>query len=368
MYKRYKSFFKRNGEWIKERLPKKLSTAEQVFFIKRLSFLICADIPLLESVQLISEQTTSKRYKKTLTIVIEKLSNGHSSRSLSFTKGAFDQFVINLINVGETTGILSENLIYLSEELKKKQSLRRKIIGACVYPVVVLVATFGIVSFLIVYLFPKIMPVFMSLHMKLPLSTRIVIVFSNAIRNYGLYILLLVIVFVALTVWSIKKYEFIRIFSDRNVLRLPFFGSLLKTYAIANATRTLGLLLKSEVSIHEALVIVAGISSNVQYKNQFLVASNVVRRGEMVSNSFRKAPYLFPEIVVQIVSVGERSGALSNSFMYLSDFYESEVENFTKNLANLIEPVLMIVMGLLVGFIAISIISPIYGITQNLHP
>lgn len=131
--------------------------------------------------------------------------------------------------------------------------------------------------------------------------------------------------------------------------------------------RTLSLLLKSGVPISDALPITASISSNRSYKREFQKASLSVRRGENVSNSFQSNTALFPDMVVQIVAVGERTGSLPASLLYLSELYETEVDDFTRNLSALIEPLLMVMMGLVVGFIAISIITPIYGITQNLH-
>jgi len=354
---------------IERRLPKRFSTSEQIFFVKRLSFLIMADIPLLESVHMMHEQTNVHRHKEILHTIIEKLANGQSlSNSLKASPGVFSDFGINLISVGETTGVLSENLQYLAQELQKKQSLKRKIIGACVYPIVVVCATVGIVLFLIIYLFPKIMPVFISLHMKLPFSTRVVIGLSNGIRNFGFIVACAGLILSVFSYWFLRKSEKVKHLRDRGLLFLPMFGKLIKSYNLANSMRTLGLLLKSGVAVSDALPTTASISSNRSYKVEFMKAYGLVSRGETVSSSFRNNARLFPEIVVQIVAVGEKSGSLSASLLYLAELYENEVEDYTKNLSNLIEPILMVMMGLVVGFIAVAIITPIYGITQNLHP
>lgn len=345
-----------------------LSISQQIFFIKRLSFLIKANVPLLESITMIYEQTKIRRHKEQLKKVMDKVANGQSlSNSLQAVQGTFSDFSINIISVGEVTGVLSENLIYLADELQKKQILRRKIISACVYPVIVVCATFGIVLFLIIYLFPKIIPVFSSLQMKLPLSTRIVIALSNGIRHFGFYILGATFLLGVVFLWSIKRSEKIKDIRDATTLHLPLFGKLIKSYNLTNSMRTLSLLLKSGVPISDALPITASISSNRSYKREFQKASLSVRRGENVSNSFQSNTALFPDMVVQIVAVGERTGSLPASLLYLSELYETEVDDFTRNLSALIEPLLMVMMGLVVGFIAISIITPIYGITQNLH-
>jgi type II secretory pathway component PulF len=346
-----------------------LSIKEQTFLIKRLSFLITAGVPIVESLTMIREQTRSKRQGKVLDSVITDVSNGQSlSHSFSKFKGMFSEFAINIIGVGESTGILSENLEYLADELKKKQILKRKIVGAFIYPIVVTCATLGITVFLMIYLFPKIMPVFTSLHMTLPLSTRIVIATSTALRLHGFFIFGELIVSIILLVLIVKKIPIIHFYFDRLLFKIPLIGNMIQDYNLASSMRTLGLLLKGGVTLSEALPIVVKTSQNLVYKKEFQSLAVVVNRGEKMSAYLKTKRKLFPDVVSQISTVGERSGNLSNSLLYLSDLYEGQVDDFTKNLSSLIEPVMMIVMGVLVGFIAISIITPIYSITQNLHP
>jgi type II secretory pathway component PulF len=346
----------------------KLSIKDQIFFAKRLSFLIKAGIPLLDSLIMIREQTRSKRQGLVLDDVIESVSSGQSlATSLTKYKRVFGDFAIQMIHVGESTGILSDNLEYLAQELQKNQTLRRKVVSAFIYPAVVTVATFGITVFLMVYLFPKIMPVFQSLNMKLPLSTRIVIFGSNTLRHYGIYVFLALILLAVGTVYLFKKFPNARKNFDALILKLPIVGSIIQLYNLANITRTLGLLLKSGIAISEAVPITSKVTSHSVYKNSLLSLVEIVDSGEQISAHFKKNRGLYPDVIHQIISVGERSGNLPNSLIYLSDMYEKDVEEMTKNLSGLIEPILMIVMGVLVGFIAISIITPIYGITQNLH-
>jgi type IV pilus assembly protein PilC len=149
---------------------------------------------------------------------------------------------------------------------------------------------------------------------------------------------------------------------------LPLIGPVIQNYNLANITRNLGLLLKSGVPIAETLNITTKITSNLVYKAELGKISHTTNRGQKISFYFSNNKELFPDILVQVVSVGEQSGHLSDSLIYLSELYESEVENFTKNLTNTIEPILMIIMGAIVGLIAVSIITPIYSITQNLTP
>lgn len=346
----------------------RLSTKEQTFFAKRLSFLNKAGVPMLDGLHMLKEQTKSRGLGRVLDQVIIDFSNGqYLSTSLGKFERIFGNFAINIIKVGEASGTLSQNLDYLADELQKKQILRRKILGAFVYPGVITIATLGITGFLMIYLFPKIMPVFKSLHMTLPLSTRIVIAGSDLLTHYGLLLLGITLVLAVTVVVLHKKSTRIHMLFDMAAIRLPVIGNTMQYYNLANTCRTLGLLLQSGIPITEALPITADTTANLLYKRELHIMSKVVARGEKMSTRFIKNRTLFPEIVPHMVAVGERSGNLSNSLIYLSELYENDVNEFTKNLSTLIEPILMIFMGVLVGFIAISIITPIYGITQNLH-
>ncbi len=329
----------------------RLSTKDQAFFAKRLSFLIKAGIPILDSLTIIRDQTKNKNYKSILDTIILDVSNGqYLARSLTKFQNIFGDFSINMISFGESSGILSENLDYLAQELKKKDALKKIITG-----------------FLMIYLFPKIMPVFGSLHITLPFSTKVVIFFSKFLIHWGILFVLIMTVLVITLIISIKKTPKWHFYFDKFILRIPFIGKMVKNYNLANITRTMGLLLKSGITINETLTITSKTSPNLVYKNELTKVITKVDRGEKISNHFLKNSFLFPDILTQIVAVGERSGNLSNSLLYLSELYENEVEEFTKNLSSLIEPCLMIIMGLLIGFIAVSIITPIYSITQNIH-
>lgn len=346
----------------------RLSIKDQTFFVKRLSFLIKAGIPMRESLVMIREQTRKRGYALILDTVIANVSNGQNlSTSLARFKNVFGEFTINIIGFGEQSGILSENLEYVADELKKRQALRKKIISASVYPIIVTLATIGIVTFLMVFLFPKILPIFASLHYDLPLSTRIIIAISNFISHWGLLTLVALIVIVIAFVITLKKSHTAAFYFAKFLLKIPIIGKIVQDYNIANFTRTMGLLLRGGITMGDALPISAKTTPNLVYRKEFKMLAGVVNRGQKISTHLSKSRDLFPDIVAQIISVGEHSGNLSNSLMYLSEMYEAEVDDFTKNLSSLVEPILMIVMGILVGFIAISIITPIYGITQHLN-
>lgn len=364
---------KKNGRlllnFIKEISHTRLSIKDQTFFVKRLSFLIKAGIPMRESLVMIREQTHKRGYALILDAIIMNISNGQNlSASLGKFKNTFGDFTINIIDFGEQGGILSQNLEYVADELKKRQELRKKIVSASIYPIIVTIATIGITAFLMVYLFPKIMPIFIGIKMELPLSTKIVMAISNFIIHFGfISITSFIFIFIAFLI-VLKKSPPFHFYFDKFLFKIPIIGKIMRDYNMANFTRTMGLLLKSGVTMGEAIPILAKTTPNLVYKKEFKTLSAVVNRGAKISTHLIKNRNLFPDIVSQIISVGEHSGNLSNSLIYLSEMYEIEIDDFTKNLSSMIEPVLMIIMGILVGFIAVSIITPIYSITQHLNP
>ena len=348
--------------------PPSLSLKDRIFFIKRLAFLIKANVPILESLHMIKEQMYARRHLRVVSMVIEDVSNGQSlAKSLGKFARMFGDFGINIIKVGEQSGTLSQNLDYLADELKKKQTLKRKVISAFVYPAIIVVATTAITAFLMLFLFPKIMPIFTSLHAELPFTTRVVMATTVFLQHWGLFLLGGIFVIAVGFFIAVRMSERFHYVVDRALLKIPIIGAVVTYYNLASTMRTIGLLLRSGITLSEALPLTRDTTQNRAYKHEFDVLAQSVMRGEQLSTYLRKRRGLFPDVLSQMISVGERSGNLSNTLIYLSEFYEAEVEDFTKNLSSLIEPILMIIMGILVGFIAISIITPIYGITQHLQ-
>ena len=347
----------------------RMSIKEQTFFVKRLAFLIKANISILEGLHMVKEQTRSKGHSSIVGKVIEDVANGQSlAKSLGKFPNVFGEFGINLIKVGESSGTLSQNLEYLADELKKRSTLQKKVRGAFIYPGVITVATIGITAFLMLYLFPKIMPIFSSLHAELPLSTKIVIAVSTFLQHWWWVVILAVAVFAVTFVFTLRKSKWFQYQFDYWIMRIPALGSMILHYNLANMCRTLGLLLKSGITLSEALPLTADTTKNLVYKYEMRHLADGVNRGERMSLYLKKNRTLFPDVLTQLIAVGEHTGNLSNTLVYLSELYDAEVEDFTKNISTLIEPVMMVVMGVLVGFIAVSIITPIYGITQSLTP
>jgi type II secretory pathway component PulF len=345
-----------------------MSTQEQIIFTKRLAILIKAGVSIMSALNMLQQQSSSTGAKKIIGHLRDCVEVGQPlAKAMANYGKVFGKFAVSIVQIGEMSGTLTQNLNYLADELKKKQELKRNIVSALIYPVFILVATVGIVVLLTVYVFPKILPVFQSFRTALPWTTRTLIAISWTMQHYWLYIFGGFILASVLISLSLKN-PMIKLASDRANLRVPLVGSMFKSYYIANFSRTLGLLLKSEVGIIQALRLAGDTSGSAAYRVALNKLIDGVARGEAIAANMEKDKFLFPPLVSQMVGVGEMTGNLSSSLMYLAEIYEDEMNNSTKNLSTSIEPALMIFMGVLVGFIAISIITPIYGITQSLHP
>ncbi len=341
---------------------------EQILFAKRLSLLVKAGVPLLRSLNMIKTQTKSKSTAYILEYVAKDVEQGQNlSSSLAKFRRFVGPFVINLIQIGEFSGTLQENLHYLSEELKKKLALRRKVRSAMVYPAIIVIATIGISVLLTVFLLPKILPIFQSLDFELPWTTKLLVWTSKIMISYWYFILIGIILLTGGFLFGLRKYKF-RYQFHRFLLNIPIFGRLFREFHLANFCRTLGLLLKTDVQIVKALRITAETTTNEVYKRHIEALAERITHGERMSLYLEKYPRYFPPVLTQMISVGESTGNLPGTFIFLAEMYENEVDDMTKNLSTIMEPVLMIFMGLIVGFIAISIITPIYAFTQNIHP
>ncbi len=345
----------------------RFSIQEQVLFAKRLSFLVKAEVSLLESITMIRNQTKSKRKRRVFDSIIQDIEAGQFlSTSLAKYGYLFGEFTVNIIRIGENAGVLSENLMYLADELGKRRALKRKVQSALIYPIFISIATLGVTGLLVVFIFPKIMPIFISLNIALPLTTRMLLAVSVYLQNWG--ILTLLGILIAIIVFMVARTLLlpIRTATDWFLLKLPIAGNIARSYNCANFCRTLGLNINAGVNLVEAMHITAQVTKNVMYKNAYLdIASHIVK-GKKISDIMMHHTTLFPDMLPHMICIGETTGSLSHTLGYLSELYETEVDESTKNLSNSIEPILLMIMGILVGLIAVSIISPIYEVTRHL--
>src|SRR3989344_2008833 len=339
---------------------------EKMLFAKHLSIMIRAGMPILNSLQVLKKQAKSKSFKKILEEVGVDIDNGQFlSASLEKHVSVFGKFFINIIRVGEASGTLADNLNYLHEELKKNYELRRKIKAALTYPIIILVAATAIGGLLIFFVFPKIISIFSGFQAQLHLSTRILIAFVNFMTNYFLWLIIAFVV-LAVLIWFLFKISRVKFLYHRFILMMPFVGGVACNINMTNFARTLGSLLKSGIKIVDAILITADTIPNLVYGKKLREIAERVRGGESMSHYMIQEEKFFPAIFSQMVEVGETTGHLDENLAYLANFYEAEADDVFKNLSTSLEPTLLLVMGLIVGFIAISVITPIYKIAGGL--
>ncbi|MDP3729187.1 MAG: type II secretion system F family protein [bacterium] len=343
----------------------RVSLQDQILFTRHLSIMIKTGMPLLDALTMLQKQAKASSLAKILKQAVTDVSNGKFlSNSFEQYENIFGNLFISLIRVGEASGILPENLSYISAELQKRKELHKKVLSAMIYPMIIFVAITGLITMLTVFIFPKILPVFENLNMKLPFTTRTLIWVSDFLLAYGMWVLIgIVCAIVAL--WFLNRLRKIKFVFHWIFLHTPIIKGISQSVNLTNFCRTLGMLLKSGMHIVDALTITADTIDNLVYQEALRNISINVQKGGQISEYLRANEKLFPAMLTNMISVGETTGNLSETLLYLSDFYESDVDDLTKNLSSILEPLLILFMGLVVGFVAVAIITPIYGISQS---
>lgn len=345
-----------------------VSLLDKALFVKHLSTMLKSGISINEALEVISEQSSSSKFRKIINNVLEQVKAGQGlGKALEKYPKVFDPLYINIIKVGEDSGTLEENLEYLANELEDRLELIRNIKAASFYPVIILVSTAGLALVLSYFVLPQITRLFTSLDFQLPISTRILLFVANVMDQYGLWV-------IGGFIGSLIGFK---VLISQNfakpawhwfLLKVPIIGGTIINYNLVMMNRTLSILLKSGQTIDQSIKITIQTTNNRVYKKKIKQILPQIQKGKTLSSILsgfkqsRRHP-LFPLLVIKMISVGERSGRLDESLSYISSYFAKEVDNTTKNLTTVIEPILLISVGLAVGFIAISVISPIYQIT-----
>jgi len=303
---------------------------------------------------------------KVLDELIESVKNGQFlSDGLQKYHNMFGDFFINIIHVGEVSGTLADNLEYLAESLKKRRELESKVKGAMIYPIIIMLATFGLTGGLTFFIFPKILPIFKSLRIELPVITKIFIAVATLMIDHGLFVFGAIIANI-IAIWVLLKITAIRYIWHRFIIFLPVAGAMVQNFNIISFIRALSMLLKSGVKIVQALEITGNASGNLVYRRALKTIAVQVGQGDPISKNLANYPSLFPVVFSQMIAVGEETGRLTDTGSYLAEYYETELDNSTKTLSSVLEPLLLVTMGFIVGFVALAIILPIYEVSQGI--
>lgn len=343
-----------------------ISTDEKVNFARHLSIVIKAGLPLIDGLRIIRKQAGNGTFGKIIDYLIESVNSGQSlTHGLKHYSRIFENFFISIVQVGEVSGTLSQNLMYLSSELKKIKDLKNRLRSALIYPIILFIATVAISVFLTFYIFPKMIASFSQLGVKLPGTTLALIAILGFLKTYGIHLALAAVV-IFITARFLLRVKSLRYALHKSFFYIPIISHLTVNMNIASASRILSILLKSGVKIVEAMNIVGDTFDNLVYKKAFQDAAEAVKRGTSIAEFMSGQNRIFPPIFSAMVDVGESTGNLEENLLYLSDYYTEEVDGSLKNLTSVMEPLLILFMGMIVGFVALSIVTPMYSISQGL--
>ena len=338
-----------------------ISLVERMFFARNLSVMVGAGLSLTRALDALSDETTNPKFKRIIADVNSSVVKGKPfAEALQSHQRIFGELFVNMVEVGETTGKLHLVLKLIANQMKRDHTLRKRVRGAMVYPAIIIMALAGVGTMMMIYVIPTLTATIKDLGVPLPLTTRIIIGISEALVQYGLWIATTVVGLVALA-WRLHRTSWGRAYFDRFLLRLPLFGSLIRRFNTARFCRTLAYLTTAGVPIVRSLEITAGVLGNTSFRVVIRNAAVEIQRGKQLHLLFANHPDIFQPLVIQMVSVGEETGKLSEMLLRLALFLEEEVTSATKDLSTVIEPLLMIIVGTVVGFFAVSMMQPIYS-------
>jgi len=336
---------------------------EKLFFVQHLSIMLKAGISLSAALKTLAEQSESKSFSGILKDISSKVEKGIGfAESLKPYQKIFGELFINMVESGEVSGKLENVLNRLYVQLKKQHELISKVKGALTYPAVIIFAMGGIGVFMMVMVVPKITAMFDELEAELPLPTKILITVSNAIINNGLLSAIGLALFV-FTFWQILRTYKGKYYFQAILLKAPIISSIIKKINLARFARTVSSLLKTDIMIIKTFQITANILGNLHYRAAILEISEKIKKGGQINEVIKDYPKLFSPIIVQMIAVGEQTGELDNILEELADFYENEVDKTMDNLPSIIEPLLILVLGCVMGAMAVAIIMPMYSLT-----
>ncbi len=340
-----------------------VTSKDLVLFSRQLSTLVSAGVPIVQGLSILESQAENPAFKEVLGAVRGDIEGGLSiSDALKKHPDAFPELYTSMIKAGELGGILDTILERVTSYMENSEALKAKVKGAMMYPAIVLSICAAVTVFLMVFVIPTFKNIFASFGAQLPLPTQVLIDLSDFMKQYFIVILLMPVVgwkgfnkFYA-TPTGMKLV-------DAKILNAPIFGIILKKVAVAKFTRTLGTLIKSGVPIMQALETVAATAGNVVISDAILLTRESIREGGHLAEPLKKSG-LFPNMVTSMISVGEETGSLDIMLTKIADFYDQEVDTAVKGLTSLIEPVVIVVMGVIIGTIVIAMFMPMFGLGE----
>lgn len=344
----------------------RVKTHQKIVFARNLGQMIDAGLPITRGLSIMERQAKKGTFKQVLKSLNESIGTGKTlSESMSSFPDVFSTLFISMVKAGEESGNLSLALKNVSNQMEKTYLLTKKVRGAMMYPAVILTLMVVIGILMMIFMVPTLTETFVGLGIKLPLPTRIIIFISNFLQSYILLVLLAIIVLVGAVIVGLKTKKGQRIV-DYIILRFPIISEIDKQINSARTARTLSSLLSSGVDIVLAIGVTKDVVQNSYYKDVLEKVEKSIEKGEAMSGIFVEHENLYPLFVGEMVSVGEETGRMGEMLLGIAEFYEEEVDQKTKDMSSVVEPILMIVIGAAVGFFAISMLGPTYSLADAL--
>ncbi|MFH1129217.1 MAG: type II secretion system F family protein [Patescibacteria group bacterium] len=339
---------------------------EITLFYRQFAILFEADVSPLDSLRILAEQIKTPMFKEVLFEVENSVRGGEPlSSALEKHPKIFSAFYVNVVRAGEATGNLNEVLKYLADHAEREYNLTSKVKGAFTYPIAIFSMFLVVGTLMMIFVIPQMLSMLKELGGELPLPTRILVGISNVFRNWFWLIILIVIgLVVAFKKW--KKTPKGALLADKLKLKTPIFKDLFKKIYLARLSENLKTLLKGGISILKALDITASVIGNKVYENIIIEAREKVRVGETISSAFSNHPKEIAPLVTQMVGVGEKTAQIDSILDKVAGFYQQDVDRIVSNMTQLIEPIMILVLGGCVGFLVASILMPMYNMTSSL--
>ncbi|MGW8324395.1 MAG: type II secretion system F family protein [Desulfobacterales bacterium] len=343
----------------------KVKMSDVIIFCRQFSTMIDAGLPIIQCLDILYAQNDNKTFKKMLKDVKSNVESGQTlAEAMRKYPKQFDDLFVNMISAGEAGGILDMILRRLSAYLEKAAKLKAKIKGGMTYPLVTIVIAIVVVAIIMIFVIPVFEDMFSGMGAALPAATQVVVKMSRAIKSNILYIIGGTIIFI----FAFRRFyrtEKGKVLMDDFVLKLPLFGDLIRKAAVAKFTRTTGTMLSSGVAILDALEIVAKTAGNKTIEKAVLDTRTAIAEGRTMSDPLAESG-VFPSMVCQMIAVGESTGALDAMLTKIADFYEEEVDQAVENLTSLIEPFMIVFLGVIIGGLVVSMYLPIFKMAAAL--
>jgi type IV pilus assembly protein PilC len=345
---------------------KKVKTKDLVLFTRQLSSMLTSGLTLIKSLEILKDQTQNKVISETIGGILLDLQEGTKfSDAIGKYPEIFPQIYVSLVKAGESSGLLDKIFLRLASNLEKQQKLKSTVKSALMYPAVIMVLMVVVMGIMLIFVVPQLTKLYDRLNAPLPAMTKITVGLSSVVgKIWPLLLAFGAVAYYAFARW--KKTPKGRVAFDKRILQTPLIGKITKESILAEFSRTFGMLVGTGTLVVDALNQSSAVTGNSVYEKEIGALAERVEKGVKVGEAMTYS-HLFPPLLIQLVKVGEETGKMDENLLKASEYFEEEVNGLVKTLTTAMEPLIMIVLGVMVGFLIFSVITPIYGLLSNIH-